>query len=126
MKKIIHGLCTDIWAAGVTLYMMATGHHPFDSQHLNEFKTLLLETEPDYSVFTSKEDTLFVELMKRMLCKDPTKRATVTELLDNDWVTRSKKNPIYLFNVDEAESSGYFGSELDAISEGQSDNSDDA
>jgi serine/threonine protein kinase len=31
VKKIIHGCKTDIWAAGVTLFIMATGHHPFES-----------------------------------------------------------------------------------------------
>jgi serine/threonine protein kinase len=28
-NKVIHGLKTDVWAAGITLYQIASGKHPF-------------------------------------------------------------------------------------------------
>ena len=124
VQKIIHGRCTDIWAAGVTLYMMATGNHPFESQHVFDYKTQVLTTEPDYSMFTKKDDVLFAELLKKMLCKNPGTRATVTELLDDGWLTRNKKNPIYLYKVIETdnESESVETDEgLDVISEDEND-----
>jgi [calcium/calmodulin-dependent protein kinase] kinase len=74
-NKVIHGKCTDIWAAGITLFMMATLRHPFESEDMYELKPKILETEPDYSVFKS-QDAKFVELLKKMLCKDPQHRVT--------------------------------------------------
>ena len=115
-------MCTDIWAAGLTLFMMATGNHPFEAQSVMDYKDLVLETEPDYSMFTKKDDVLFVELLKKMLIKDPSKRATVLELLDDAWITRNKKNPIYLYKVDESSNPE---SDLGAISEDENDTDSD-
>ena len=104
----------------MTLFMMATGNHPFESQHVLDYKSQVLKNEPDYSMFTKKDDVLFVELLKKMLIKDPAKRATVSELLDDAWITRNKKNPIYLYKVDETDNSDS-ESDLGAISEDEND-----
>jgi hypothetical protein len=55
--------------------MMATCGHPFEAEHVFDLKPKVLETEPDYSVFKS-QDAKFVDLLKKMLCKDPAHRVT--------------------------------------------------
>jgi serine/threonine protein kinase len=49
--KIIHGRRMDIWAAGLTLYVLATGFHPFMTDNPYEFKNKITNDEIDYSMF---------------------------------------------------------------------------
>ena len=61
--KVVKGRASDIWALAVTLYNMASNKFPFQSTNVIDFKTELLETEPDYSVIT---DSKLCNLLKLM------------------------------------------------------------
>jgi len=37
-NKVIHGMQVDIWAAGISLYMVATGKSPFDAVSVFEMQ----------------------------------------------------------------------------------------
>ena len=67
--KIIHARKTDIWAAGVSLYQIASGAHPFRTKEgIFTMFNSIQEDQADYSVF---KDSLFVNFLKKMLEKDP-------------------------------------------------------
>lgn len=65
--KLVKGRATDVWALAVTLYNMASNKFPFNSLNVCDFKTELLEQEPDYSVI---KDHKLEELLKLMFTKD--------------------------------------------------------
>ena len=48
-------------------------------------------------MFKSDRDLLFVKFLKKMIQKDPTKRTTVTELLDDEWLTYRGKHLMVLY-----------------------------
>lgn len=45
-KNNFNGYPTDIWAVGVTFYMLALGNPPFSGKSLHELKTSILQNEP--------------------------------------------------------------------------------
>ena len=51
-NKVVYGRKCDIWAAGVTLYNIASGgKKPFDATCIFEIKDKILNDEIDYSMF---------------------------------------------------------------------------
>jgi len=53
--------------------------------------------EVDYSVFSEAEDAPFIAFLRRMLTKDQEKRATITDLLDDPYLTDNGKHLPDLF-----------------------------
>jgi len=47
--KIVKGRASDVWALAVTLYNLATNKFPFKAANIHDFKTEILESEPDLS-----------------------------------------------------------------------------
>lgn len=92
-NKVIHAKKTDIWAAGVFLYRLLTGGYPFAGDGVLDIKQQLLEDPVDYQ----KVEPAVASLLAKMLEKDPTKRATVEELIGDEWLTDNGANPIDLF-----------------------------
>jgi len=77
VKGGYHGRPADIWAAGVTLCMLAGGALPFDGPHLPEIFRRIQEDEPDLPGHASPA---LRELLLKLLHKDPKKRATMDDL----------------------------------------------
>ena len=69
----MHARKIDIWAAGVFLYRLLTGVYPFDGEGVMEIKDQLLEDPVNYSMV----DPMAVNLLKKMLEKNPLERATI-------------------------------------------------
>jgi serine/threonine protein kinase len=65
--KIVKGRSSDVWALAVTLYNMASNKFPFTSLNVVDFKTELIESEPDYSVI---KDERLCDLLRSMFTKD--------------------------------------------------------
>ena len=73
-----YGREIDIYALGIILYEMLTGHVPFEGESVGEVLMKHLTAEPDLS----KLESPFLEIVKRTLAKDPEVRiGSVGELL---------------------------------------------
>lgn len=89
-----HGKPCDIWSLGVITYTLLAGYSPFRSENVEDF-LVEVQNEPcvvfhrDYWKNISDNAKLFI---LRALTLDPKKRATVSELLEDDWITSNKNN----------------------------------
>jgi serine/threonine protein kinase len=61
----------DWWAFGVLLYEMISGQAPFKGDDEEDIFEAILEDDVRYPPTMSREG---VDLLKRLLCKDPTRR----------------------------------------------------
>ncbi|POW17382.1 hypothetical protein PSTT_00597 [Puccinia striiformis] len=87
----VHGRNIDIWAMGITLYLLVCGKLPFDGHNQIELGEKIINDVPDYPAHLS--DSL-LELLERLLTKDPTKRIQMNELRVSKWVTQEDTNPL--------------------------------
>jgi [calcium/calmodulin-dependent protein kinase] kinase len=73
----ISGKAADIWSMGVSLYCLRFGKIPFERPGVLELYEAIKHDPID---FTPDDDPQFVDLMMRILEKDPQKRITIKEL----------------------------------------------
>lgn len=81
-----------MWALGITIYNLLTGRLPNEkAKTIFELKDMILSNEIDFELVPSQEAR---HCLRRMLDKNPETRATVQELLEDDWVTKSGEEPV--------------------------------
>ncbi|MEM6654198.1 MAG: protein kinase [Planctomycetota bacterium] len=74
-----YGREVDLYALGIILYEMLTGHVPFEGESIGEVLMKHLTAEPDLSVLKRP----YRDIVRRLLAKDPSDRiASVTELIE--------------------------------------------
>ncbi|EAY11379.1 CAMK family protein kinase [Trichomonas vaginalis G3] len=76
----------DIWSIGVILFAMVAGYLPFDDDNIHAQLHRIVTREPEYPDTLSP---ILVDLLKRLLCKDPSLRITINELKIHPWVHQS-------------------------------------
>lgn len=76
LQKSYHGAEADMWCVGVTLYVVLSGSPPFWAGNVDN-----LEDDTWADVTRPARD-----LLRRMLCSDPTARITAKEALDHPWI----------------------------------------
>lgn len=87
----VSGKAADIWSMGVTLYCMRYGRIPFEEEQIIELYEAIRTAKIPLSD-ESNED--FVDLMNRILEKDPSARIKMTELRAHPWVTKGGRDPL--------------------------------
>ncbi|KAK3940487.1 Pkinase-domain-containing protein [Diplogelasinospora grovesii] len=97
----VSGKAADIWSMGVSLYCLKYGRIPFErSGVLEMFEAIKTETPkmPD------DENEQFMDLMKKLMERDPDKRITMAELRactplesEHPWVTKGGEDPLLSF-----------------------------
>lgn len=73
----ISGRAADIWSMGVSLYCLKFGRIPFERSGVLDLYESIKNDEVEFEPDTEPE---FVDLMKRILEKNPEKRITMEEL----------------------------------------------
>ncbi|KAI5289778.1 hypothetical protein KEM54_003231 [Ascosphaera aggregata] len=87
----VSGRAADIWSMGVTLYCLKYGRLPFEKPGVLE---LYVSIRNDEVVLPGETDGNFIDLMRRILEKDPDKRITMPELREHLWVTKNGVDPL--------------------------------
>ncbi|XP_028172518.1 SNF-related serine/threonine-protein kinase [Ostrinia furnacalis] len=74
----------DVWSLGVILYMLVCGQAPFQEANDSETLTMIMDCKYTIPPHISKSCK---RLIGRMLVREPEKRATLSEIATDPWVT---------------------------------------
>lgn len=75
----------DVWSFGVVLYVLVCGKVPFDDPVVSVLHEKIKKGNVEYPSFISKE---CVSLLSRMLVVDPSRRATLQEVIQHPWMNK--------------------------------------
>ncbi|KAF4464293.1 CAMKK CAMKK-META kinase [Fusarium albosuccineum] len=87
----VSGTAADIWSMGVSLYCLKYGRIPFNHDGVLDMYDAIKSDEPQ---LPSDENPGFVDLMHKILDKDPEKRITMEQLREHPWVTHQGTDPL--------------------------------
>jgi len=76
----------DIWSTGVLLYAIVVGHLPFEDKSVRRLLNLILYADVKYPSFLSP---LLVDLLKKMLVRDPNERITLDQIQSHPWFMKT-------------------------------------
>eukprot|EP01135_Chromosphaera_perkinsii_P004141 Nk52_evm48s270 gene=Nk52_evmTU48s270 len=77
------GKCADMWSLGVLLYVSLTGKFPFGGKTMHDVYRSAVFSQCRYPSHLSLSAK---DLLKRLLCVDPERRATVDMVINHPWV----------------------------------------
>lgn len=80
----------DVWSFGVVLYVLVCGKVPFDDPVVSALHEKIKKGHVEYPLFLSKD---CISLLSRMLVVDPTKRATLLEIIQHPWMNLGFDHP---------------------------------
>lgn len=87
----VSGTAADIWSMGVSLYCLKYGRIPFNREGVLDMYDAIKSDEPQ---IPEDENPDFVDLMSKILEKDPEKRITMDKLREHPWVTQKGADPL--------------------------------
>ncbi|KAF4992045.1 hypothetical protein FDECE_13819 [Fusarium decemcellulare] len=87
----VSGTAADIWSMGVSLYCLKYGRIPFNRDGVLDMYDAIKSDEPQ---LPPDENPGFVDLMHKILDKDPEKRITMEQLREHPWVTHQGTDPL--------------------------------
>ena len=81
----------DIWSAGIVLYAMTYGRLPFEDPNIQKLVSKIVLDEPKYAESVSSS---LIDLLKKMLIKDPKTRIDIEAIRQHPWFTVYKENAL--------------------------------
>lgn len=94
--KVYTGPEVDVWSFGVVLYVLVCGKVPFDDQSMPALHAKIKRGLVEYPVWLSAECK---HLLTRMLVTSPPNRASLTEVLNHQWMIRGFDSRVENFLV---------------------------
>merc|ERR1712224_52812 len=76
----------DIFALGVTLYLLVTCEHPFRGKSMQSIMHRTVKHEPEYHAGTWQGINGCMSFVKALLKKDPTQRLSMEEAMRHPWL----------------------------------------
>ena len=77
----------DVWSSGILLYAICAGHLPYDDDNLQRLLQKIVYTEVFYPSFMSPP---LVDLLQKMICKDPDQRITLDKIKAHPWFSQTE------------------------------------
>ncbi|PSR93940.1 kinase-like domain-containing protein [Coniella lustricola] len=87
----VSGTAADIWSMGVSLYCLRYGRIPFNEPGILDMYEAIKSSTPQYP---EDENPVFLDLMGKLMAKDPEERITMPEIRDHPWVTKDGADPL--------------------------------
>jgi serine/threonine protein kinase len=77
----------DIWSSGILLFAIVAGYLPFDDDNIQRLLQKIVYTEAKYPQFLTPQ---LVDLLQKMICKDPERRITLDGIKSHPWFSASE------------------------------------
>lgn len=88
-KKSFSGFKLDIWAGGVTLYVLVTGQYPFQGSNVFNLYEQIAKAEYEIPGWVEKS---LADLIRGMMSKDEETRFSIRQIKENDWFQTTQYN----------------------------------
>lgn len=107
------GKAADIWALGLCLYALVYNTHPFLGESYMDVEDNIKEKEVEFPEREGGVSEQLVDLMRRMLIKQPADRIKMGQILQHPWVNREdlpvlRRSAKSYFDITEAELASAF------------------